>query len=58
MTAKITDIVGRTVTTLYDGTLQAGRHLFDWSVPGEGNAIYFLQVSSGSEVKTTKLMVN
>ena len=52
---QVTDLLGRTVTHIYSGNLDAGDYSFNWKTE-QSNTIYLLNVSTESETKTVKLM--
>ncbi|MCK4406345.1 MAG: right-handed parallel beta-helix repeat-containing protein [Bacteroidales bacterium] len=54
----ITDMLGRNVGEIFEGSLDAGVHTFTWNNVniGETNSIYFLQVFTDKETKIMKLM--
>jgi hypothetical protein len=54
---SIFDVTGRLVTTLADGTLDAGPHRVVWDGAGAGSGVYFYRLHAGEETVTRKLTV-
>lgn len=54
----VVDILGRTVATVYEGTLDGDRR-YDYSVSGDGlsNGTYFVRVSGKSFTRTEKIVL-
>ena len=56
------DLLGRRVTTLYDGNLEAGHHTFTWSGKdfmgtGVASGIYFIQMQADDYSATRKAIL-
>ena len=54
---QIYDIIGNLVTTLVDQPLEAGYHSFEWNASNLASGVYFYRISSGTFIKTMKLML-
>ena len=54
---QIYDIIGNLVTTLVDKPLEAGYHSFEWNASSLASGVYFYRISSGTFIKTMKLML-
>jgi flagellar hook assembly protein FlgD len=54
---QIFDILGNLVTTLVDEQMEAGYHSVNWSASNLASGIYFYRMSSGTFIKTMKLML-
>jgi hypothetical protein len=52
----VTDIVGRSISKIYQGELTAGNHIFTWDMTGMERSVYFLQVISPESTQSFKLM--
>ena len=53
----IHDLLGRHITTLHDGMLEAGEHSFTFNASALPSGIYFARVQAGKFVKTQKLLL-
>jgi hypothetical protein len=45
---EIFNILGQKVTTLIDGSLQAGSYNLPWNATGVSSGVYFLRISAGA----------
>jgi len=54
---KVFDILGREVSTIVSGELQAGSYTRQWSAANMSSGVYFYRLEAGSFVKTMKLVV-
>ncbi len=52
ITVNIYNVLGEKVVSLYNGRLEAGRHLFRWNAENSPSGIYFYRVSSSASAKT------
>jgi hypothetical protein len=57
VTIKVTDMLGRSITTLHEGVLESGEHKFQWTNSSErSDSMYYILVITDDEVKTIKLL--
>lgn len=56
-TLKIFDILGREVSTLISGVVEAGRHSIVWNATGIPSGAYFYRFRIGSYEQTRKLII-
>jgi hypothetical protein len=54
---KIFDILGREVSTIVSGELQAGNYKGQWNAINKSSGVYFYRLTAGNFVDTKKLMV-
>jgi hypothetical protein len=54
---KIFDMLGREVSTLVYGEMQAGRYTRQWNAANLASGVYFYRLSAGSFVQTKKLLL-
>ncbi|HEY3876180.1 MAG TPA: T9SS type A sorting domain-containing protein [Candidatus Kapabacteria bacterium] len=50
------DILGNPVALLFDGTLEAGAHLFEWNANGVESGTYYVRLSGDGKVQTVKIV--
>lgn len=56
-TLTVYDILGRTISTMINENLQAGRHSVLWDSSNVASGIYFYRLTSGTYVDTKKMIV-
>lgn len=56
-TLKVYDALGKLVSTLVSGELNAGRYEINWDASGLSGGVYFYTLRSGSLMQTRKLVV-
>jgi len=54
---EIYDLEGRLVTTLFSGTLSAGRYQYSWNAQRVASGLYFCRFSSPQYTATQKMML-
>ena len=54
---EIYDLLGRKVTTLYDGEKQAGHHYVIWNTGDFSSGIYFYKLRAGEYSESRKMML-
>ncbi|MGA7162233.1 MAG: alpha-amylase family glycosyl hydrolase [Bacteroidota bacterium] len=54
---KVFDVLGREVSTLISGALQAGSYTWQWNASVFASGVYFYRLQAGSFVQTKKLVV-
>jgi photosystem II stability/assembly factor-like uncharacterized protein len=54
---SIYDMTGRLVTTLVDGSIPAGEHSVVWDAANESPGIYFLRMTTETEVLSSRLVL-
>ena len=54
---SIFDINGRLVSTLYSGELSSGNYTASWDASEQPSGLYIAQLTSGSTIQTTKLLL-
>jgi hypothetical protein len=54
---QVFEILGNLVTTLIDENMGAGFHIINWNASGYSSGVYFYRITSGTFVKTMKLML-
>ena len=57
VTLKIYDTNGRMMTTLADGWFNTGSYNLTWNARNMSSGLYFARLASGSNTRTTKLML-
>ncbi len=57
LSVKIFDILGREITTLYEGDLDAGAYSFHWQPDNASSGIYIYQVQAGSFINSKKMIL-
>ena len=57
VTIKIFDILGREVSTLVNGKLEAGYYTFDFDATSLSSGVYLYKMNAGSFEKTMRLVV-
>jgi hypothetical protein len=57
VTLKVYDVTGRQVTTLVNGTVEAGVHIAKFSSRELSSGVYFYRLNAGSFSQTRKLVV-
>jgi hypothetical protein len=57
VTIKVTDMLGRSISTVHEGVLESGDHKFQWTNSSErSDSMYYILVITDDEVKTIKLL--
>jgi hypothetical protein len=56
LTLQVTDLYGKLVENIFDGTLDAGNYTFNWSNDHQAQGVYFLHAMTNKDSKTIKLM--
>ncbi|HAL57580.1 MAG TPA: hypothetical protein DCP63_14205 [Bacteroidetes bacterium] len=54
-TLKVFDVLGREVTTFFDGEKSAGRFSVVWDAGGVSSGVYFYRLTAGDFIQTRKL---
>lgn len=54
---KVYDVLGREITTLFNGEQQAGKHSVSFNGRGLSSGVYYYKLQSGSFVQTRKMML-
>ena len=54
---KVYDISGREITVLAEGLFSKGFHDIIWNAADQRSGIYFVSVSTESEIQTQKLIL-
>ena len=54
---EVFDLLGNLVTTLADETMDAGYHVVNWNASNYTSGVYFYRITSGTFIKTMKLML-
>jgi len=54
---KVFDLLGREVSTIVSGELQAGSYTRQWNAAAFASGVYFYRLTAGSFVQTKKLML-
>src|SRR5208283_3788289 len=54
---KVFDILGREVSTIISGAMQAGSYTRQWNASAFASGVYFYRLQAGSFVQTKKLVV-
>jgi hypothetical protein len=54
---KIFDLLGREVSTIVSGELQAGSYTRQWNAANMASGVYFYGLTAGSFVETKKLIL-
>ncbi len=57
VTLTVTDILGRTVQTLLNKSLDAGVHTVDWNASAVASGIYFYRLTAGIFSETKKMLL-
>jgi hypothetical protein len=57
VTLKVYDVTGRQVTTLVNGTVEAGVHIAPFNTSALSSGVYFYRLNAGSFSQTRKLVV-
>ena len=57
VTVKVYNIVGHEITTLINDELSTGYHSIQWDGSHQPSGLYFVQIESGSFIKTRKMML-
>ena len=57
VSVKIYNVMGQVVSTLVDGSMDAGYHTLTWNADNMPSGMYLVRVQSGSNVETQKLML-
>jgi CubicO group peptidase (beta-lactamase class C family) len=57
VTLAIYDILGRPVTTLYDGMQEAGQHRATWDATGLSPGVYFARIACQGDIRAVKLVL-
>jgi hypothetical protein len=57
VTLRVFDVLGREVTTLVQGSKQAGKHTIEWNAQGLSSGVYFYRLEAGNHVATRKMVV-
>ena len=53
----IVDITGKEIQTIFNGKMEAGKHLFNWNSNQNPSGIYFSVLKTNTSIKTKKLML-
>jgi hypothetical protein len=56
LTLQVTDLYGKLVENIFDGTLDAGNYTFNWGNDRHAQGVYFLHAMTNKDSKTIKLM--
>jgi len=51
------NLLGQNVTTIYEGTLEAGTHSFSWDGPSVASGVYLYRLTAGDFVTTKKMIL-
>jgi hypothetical protein len=54
---NIYNILGEKITTLYNGKVNLGKHIFIWNAKKESTGIYFYKIEFGNAVRLGKIML-
>ncbi|HWR82282.1 MAG TPA: T9SS type A sorting domain-containing protein [Candidatus Deferrimicrobium sp.] len=54
---EIFNVLGQKVTTLVEGTREAGRHTVEWNASNVGSGVYLYRLAAGDFVETRKMML-
>lgn len=54
---KVFDVLGREVTIVFEGNLDAGAHSFNWNASNSSSGLYIYQVQAGPFVGSKKMML-
>jgi hypothetical protein len=54
---RIYDVLGRMVSTIYDGSIQAGNHTFRWIASGQSSGIYLCVVNVNGVSKAIRFVL-
>ncbi len=54
---RVYDITGRLVATLIDEHINPGEHEINWHAENVSSGLYFVQLQSGNNVQTQKLIL-
>ena len=57
VTIEVINLVGQKVTTVYEGTLEAGTHEFTWDVSSKASGLYFYRLTADDFVETKKMLL-
>ncbi len=57
VTVKVYNIVGHEITTLINDELSTGNHSIQWDGSHQLSGVYFVQIESGSFIKTRKMVL-
>jgi hypothetical protein len=55
---KIYDIIGRELTTIVQGFLEPGWHVFEWNAGGRASGIYLAKLSTGGSLMMRRLVLS
>ena len=57
VSVKVYNVMGQVVSTLIDGSMDAGYHTLTWNADNMPSGMYLVRVQSGNNVETQKLML-
>ena len=57
ITLQVFNLQGREVTTLLNGSMEAGYHSIKWDANSHSSGIYFVKMIAGEYINTQKLML-
>lgn len=54
---KIYDVLGREMTTIFEGILEPGRHDYTWEAGEVAGGVYYYQLSAGGRIQTKSMLL-
>jgi hypothetical protein len=57
VTIEVFNLVGQKVTTVHEGSLEAGMHEFTWDGSSSASGVYFYRLTAGDYVETRKMIL-